>query len=176
MKFKLFFSAALMAALTTPLSAAAQSGVEDGVDDLARQIVARSGSEETTTIAIAAFPHVDDTCSELSNFLVDELVLSLFDVPDANLKIIERSQLGRIFAELELSMSGAVDANTTQELGRIHGVDTLLVGSLTTLGDDLRVNARLLHTETGQVFSAAAVNIAKTSTVEGLMGRPSASG
>jgi len=176
MKFPTVFSAAILGALAAPDSAAGQSGVEDGIDELAKQIVARSGSEEPTTIAISAFPHVDDTCSELSNFLVDELVLSLFDVPDANLQIIERSQLGRIFAELELSMSGAVDANTTQELGRIHGVDTLLVGSLTTLGDDLRVNARMLNTETGQVFSAAAVNIAKTSTVEDLMSEASSSG
>ncbi|MFC2993215.1 FlgO family outer membrane protein [Halomonas tibetensis] len=162
--------------MALPGAAQAQSGIEGGIDDLARQIVARSSSSDQTTIAISSFPHVDDTCSELSNFLVDELVLSLFSVPDGNLHIIERSQLSRIFAELELSMSGAVDANTTQELGRLHGVDTLLVGSLTTLGDDLRVNSRLINTETGQVFSAAAVNIPKTSTIETLMQRPSASG
>jgi TolB-like protein len=153
-----------------------QTGMEGGIDELARQIVERAGSSERTTIAISAFPHVDDTCSELSNFLVDELVLSLFRVPGGRLQIIERSQLGRIFAEIELSMSGAVDANTTQQLGRLHGVDTLLVGSLTTIGDDLRVNARMINTETGQVFSAAAVNIPKTPTIETLMRRPSAAG
>ena len=172
-----FFGLALLLAVTNlPLPSFAQSGVEDGIDNLARQIVERSRSEGGTTIAISAFPHVDDSCSELSNFLVDELVLSLFSVPDADLQIIERSQLGRIFSELELSMSGAVDANTTQELGRIHGVDTLLVGSLTTIGDDLRVNARLINTETAQVYSAAAVNVPKTSTLEELMGRHSTSG
>ena len=153
-----------------------QSGMEGGVDELARQIVDRASSSERTTIAISAFPHVDDTCSELSNFLVDELVLSLFRVPGGNLQIIERSQLGRIFAEIELSMSGVVDANTTQQLGRLHGVDTLLVGSLTTIGDSLRVNARMINTETGQVSSAAAVNIPKTPTIEALMRRPSAGG
>ena len=150
--------------------------MEGGVDELARQIVDRASSSERTTIAISAFPHVDDTCSELSNFLVDELVLSLFRVPGGNLQIIERSQLGRIFAEIELSMSGVVDANTTQQLGRLHGVDTLLVGSLTTIGDSLRVNARMINTETGQVSSAAAVNIPKTPTIEALMRRPSAGG
>jgi TolB-like protein len=168
--------ALLSAATLLPHESFAQSGVESGIDDLARQIVERSQSDGGTTIAISAFPHVDDTCSELSNFLVDELVLSLFSVPNADLQIIERSQLGRIFSELELSMSGAVDANTTQELGRIHGVDTLLVGSLTTIGDDLRVNARLINTETAQVYSAAAVNVPKTSTLEDLMERPSTTG
>lgn len=166
----------LMAAVLVPFPILAQNGVDGSIDNLARQIVDKSHSSDGNTIAISAFPHVDDSCSELSNFLVDELVLSLFNVPDADVQIIERSQLGRIFAELELSMSGAIDANTTQELGRIHGVDTLLVGSLTTIGDDLRINARLIDTESGRVFSAAAVNMPKTSTLEVLMERPATGG
>jgi TolB-like protein len=176
MKKQMFKSVFAATALMFQSVAFGQTGMEGGIDELARQIVERAGASERTTIAISAFPHVDDTCSELSNFLVDELVLSLFRVPGGRLQIIERSQLGRIFAEIELSMSGAVDANTTQQLGRLHGVDTLLVGSLTTIGDDLRVNARMINTETGQVFSAAAVNIPKTPTIETLMRRPSAAG
>jgi TolB-like protein len=156
--------------------AQSRGSVQDGIDELASQIVSRSAAADRTTIAISAFPHINDSCSELSNFLVDELVLSLFTIPDNQLSIIERSQLGRIFAELELSLSGAIDVNTTRELGRIHGVETLLVGSLTTVGDDLRVNARLINTETAQVFSAAAVNIPRTSTIEDLMQRPAAGG
>ena len=147
-----------------------------GLDQLAVQIVARSADADRTTIAISSFPHVDNTCSELSNFLVDELVLSLFSLPDNDISIIERSQLDRIFAELELSMSGAVDANTTQELGRVHGVGTLLVGTLSTIGEDLRINARLIDTETAQVYSAAAINIPLTSTFKDLMERPATGG
>lgn len=168
------FSMAL--ALISGAPGPARASMSDGISDLARQIVARSAAADRTTIAIASFPHVDDTCSELSNFLVDELVLSLFSLPGHQLSIIERSQLGRIFAELELSLSGAVDVNTTRELGRVHGVETLLIGSLTTVGDDLRINARLIDTETAQVFSAAAVNIPRTSTVEDLMARPATGG
>lgn len=171
---KLLASAALAATLIIP--GQASSSVAEGINQLASQIVARSVAADRTTIAIAAFPHVDDTCSELSNFLVDELVLSFFSMPDAQLSIIERSQLDRIFSELELSLSGAVDVNTTQELGRVHGVDTLLVGTLSTIGDDLRVNARLIDTETARVYSAAAVNVPRTSTYEELMERPAAGG
>lgn len=171
---KLFGGMATAAMLSLP--GTVFSGVSEGIDQLAAQIVARSVAADRTTIAIAAFPHVDDTCSELSNFLVDELVLSLFSLPDNQLSIIERSQLDRIFSELELSLSGAVDVNTTQELGRVHGVDTLLVGTLSNFGEDLRVNARLIDTETARVFSAAAVNIPRTSTFEMLMERPAAGG
>lgn len=159
-----------------PSQAQSQSSVEDGIRQLAQQIVERSASADKTTIAISAFPHVDDTCSELSNYLADELVLNLFSVPGNTLSIVERSQLDRIFSEIQLSMTGVVDINTTQELGRIAGVDTLLVGSITDIGDELRINARMLDTETAQVFSAAAVNIPRTSTVEQLFGRPSTNG
>ena len=170
----LLAAAALAAAVVIPGQTSAD--VADGIELLATQIVSRSVAADRTTIAIASFPHVDDTCSELSNFLVDELVLNLFSLPGNQLSIIERSQLDRIFSELELSLSGAVDANTTKELGRVHGVETLLVGTLTNLGDDLRVNARLIDTETAQVYSAAAVNIPRTSTFEELMQRPAAGG
>ena len=173
---RLLASAALALCGTVFAPQPASASVASGIEQLAGQIVARSAAADRTTIAIASFPHVDDSCSELSNYLVDELVLSLFSLPDNQLSIIERSQLGRIFAELELSLSGAVDVNTTRELGRLHGVETLLIGSLTTIGDDLRVNARLIDTETGQVFSAAAVNIPRTSTIEELMQRPAAGG
>lgn len=168
--------AASMAGLLTTQPGLAQSSVEDGIADLAQQIVQRSASADKTTIAISAFPHVDNTCSELSNYLADELVLSLFGVPGNSLSIVERSQLDRIFSEIELSMSGAVDANTTQELGRIAGVDTLLVGSITEIGDEIRVNARMIDTETAQVFSAAAVNIPQTETTAELFASPATGG
>ncbi|MEI4233940.1 FlgO family outer membrane protein [Roseovarius sp. D22-M7] len=173
-RLNLIAAAALAAAVIVP--GQASTDVAEGIDSLAAQIVSRSAAADRTTIAIASFPHVDDTCSELSNFLVDELVLSLFSLPDNELSIIERSQLDRIFSELELSLSGVVDANTTKELGRVHGVETLLVGTLTNLGDDLRVNARLIDTETAQVYSAAAINIPRTSTFEELMQRPASGG
>jgi TolB-like protein len=163
-------------ALAHPSLTIAADSLEDGVADLAQQIVSKSAASDRRTLAVSAFPHADDTCSELSNYLVDELVLSLFDVGDGRLQIIERSQLERIFAELELSMSGAIDANTTKELGRIYGVDSLLIGSVTVLGDRLRVISRLIETETGQVFSAAATNIPKTATIVSLMERPAAAG
>jgi TolB-like protein len=152
------------------ISASAQT-VEEGIGELAEQIVARSADAGKSSIAISSFPHLDDSCSELSNFLADELVLSLFNVPESSLSIVERSQLEQIFAEIELSMSGAVDANTTQRLGRVHGVEALLVGSIATIADNLRVNARLIDTETAQVFSAAAVNIPRTATIKELMQR-----
>lgn len=144
----------------------AASSLEAGVSEIAEKIVRESGAGNKTAIAVAAFPHADGTLSVLSNYLVDELVLSL---TETNLTVVERSQLERILSELSMGESGYLDVETAKKLGKIHGVDALVIGSITTLGDNIRVIARMISTETGRVFSSAATNIPKTKTIEALM-------
>ncbi len=150
--------------------------LEAGINELAQAIVQSARETNARTIAVAPFPHTNDTCSELSNYIVDELILSLFLIPNVGLQIVERGQLRTILAELGLALTGAIDANTAQQIGRIHGVDSLIVGSLTVVGDRLRIIARIIGTETGLVYSAAATTVPVTETVTTLMSRPAAAG
>jgi TolB-like protein len=145
--------------------------LEDGVTQLAAQIVANSQAKNLTSIAIVPFVNTDGSYSELSNFLVDELVLKLFTVPGNNMRLIERQQLGAMLAEMALGWADVVSAESTQHLGKVHGVQGLVIGSITDMNDSLRITARLIETETGGVFSAAAINVAKSPTVQSLLSR-----
>jgi hypothetical protein len=107
----------------------------------------------------------------LGNYIVDELVLNIFQIPNVNVDIMERTQLEKIFQEIQLSLAGGTDVDTMKELGKLHGVDALVVGSMTEIGDRLRINARLVQTETGRLFSAAAVTVPKTSNVSSLLNK-----
>ena len=147
----------------------AAESLEAGVTELAVTIVEESQAENRHSIAVAPFPHADGSLSVLSNYLVDELVLALFAIPDNNMQIVERSQLEMIFSEMDLSSTGRIDVSTAVELGRLHGVDALVIGSITTLGDSIRVIARMIETDTGRVFSSAATTIPKTETTSELM-------
>ncbi len=137
------------------------------MNELAQQIADKSNTKNSKTVAISAFPHSDGTCSELSNYIVDELVLSIF-TDASGLQVIERSQLEVIFSEIELGQSGKLELVTAKHLGNLLGVDTLVVGSITTLGDQLRIFARLIETETGKVFSGAATTVPRTDTIKEL--------
>ena len=64
---------------------------------------------------------------------------------------------------------GVIDVDTAKELGKLHGVEALVIGSITDLGDSIRVIARLIGTETGMVFSSAATSIPKTQTIKDLI-------
>lgn len=155
------FASILIAALfviLAPGSVKAQVPIENGITELAKQIVENSQAKSLTSIAIVPFVNSDGSYSELSNFVVDELVLKLFTSPGNKMKIVERQQLGAMLAEMSLGWADIVSASSTQKLGKVHGVQGLVIGSITDLTDSLRFTARLSESEAGGVFSAAAMN------------------
>lgn len=165
----LYLITVFMISISSPSIAAGT--LEEGMKELAQKIVKNSMENNKKTIAISSFQHTNSDISELSNYLADELVLKLFSAPGSNLEIIERGQLNNIFKELQLSMTDAVDKTTIKKIGKIHGVDALVLGSITEMGESIRINARLTATETGRVFSAAGTTIPKTSTITELLSK-----
>lgn len=143
--------------------------VEQGLEELAATIAAKSREAERTTIAVLPFPNADGTCSVLSTYVVDELILALFSLPDTQLDIIERSQLEALIRELQIGEGGLLNPATTKELGNLSGVNALTIGTITVIGDLVRLNARLVATDTGKTLSAAAVTVPKTSALSTLL-------
>ena len=162
--------------LQAPLAAGVSGTVEEGLGQLAQAIVEKSNAADRTTIAILPFANADGTCSVLSSYIVDELTLRLFSVVDSKLEIVERSQLEALLAEMKAGASGLLNPETTKQLGNLSGVSALALGTITVIGDQIRVNARLVATDTGKTISAAAVNIPKTSAIEELLAQPVTTG
>ena len=132
-------------------------GFEAAVDTLARQIVSEMDSRQKRAIAILGF--VDDSGREsaLGRFLAEELTTRLFQV--GRFEVIERRMLDRLRDELRLGLSGIVDPRSAKEVGRLLAVDAIVSGTHVDLGELVRVNARLIGTQEGRVFSAAAATL-----------------
>jgi TolB-like protein len=159
-----------------PTVAQVAGPVEAGLAQLAKQIVAKSQAAGKTAIAVLPFPNADGSCSVLSNFIADELIQSLFNVPDSRLQIVERAQLDIVINELRLGVSGLLNPETTKRLGNQSGVGALTVGTITVIGDTVRINARLIATDSGMAISAAAVDIPKVAAVSELLKQPVTTG
>lgn len=173
---KNWFSRSCLATATliwvgSPAVAEVAGSVDAGLQDLAAQIVQKSTAADRTKIAILPFPNADKSCSVLSTYIVDELTLALFTVPNSKLTIVERAQLESLINELTIGEGGLLNPETTKELGKISGVQALAVGTITVIGDTLRINSRLVATDTGETVSAAAVNIPKTNAINDLLGQ-----
>ncbi len=97
---------------------------EAGLKTLAEEIVTKVTAADRKMIAILPFPNADGTCSVLSAYLADELILSLFSIPGSTLEIVERSQLEAILGELQIGEGGLLNPKTTENVGNISGVKT----------------------------------------------------
>jgi TolB-like protein len=81
------------------------------------------------------------------------------------IQIVERNQLEKITNELALGMSGLLDAESAAKVGKVAGANYMVIGSFINLGKAIRLDAKVVETETGIVVPGATAK-AKASTVE----------
>lgn len=95
-----------------------------------------------------------EAMAPLEKGLTDMLITELSKIEA--LKVVERSQLRRLMTEMGLSATGVIDPATVQEMGKLLGAETLLLGSFATdmSGKKIRLDARIVETETGLTLKA----------------------
>ncbi|MDP9337460.1 MAG: curli production assembly protein CsgG [Acidobacteriota bacterium] len=80
--------------------------------------------------AQAIFGTDQDVGKGISDMLVQKLV------QDGKYSVIERSALDKVLGEQNFSNSDRADASTAAKIGRILGVDAIIIGSITQFGRD----------------------------------------
>ena len=78
----------------------------------------------------AIFGTRQDVGKGIADLLVDKLVT------DGRYSLIERKAIDKIMAEQNFSNSDRVDPNSAAKLGRVLGVDAIVIGSITQFGRD----------------------------------------
>jgi len=72
-----------------------------------------------------------------------------------DIQIVERARLVDLQGELKLGASGAVDKATAARIGKLAGATHLVAGSFTVVGSKMRLDARLISVQTGDVTMTA---------------------
>lgn len=147
------------------------SDLESGVRELAQQISVGMSNASIHKIAIVDFTDLSGQVSALGQFLAEELTTQLFLVSPAQFQVVERRQLIRVLEEQRLTMTGLIDAATLADVGKILGIEALVTGSITDLGNEVKVNARLIAIDTARVFAVAAARIPNVGTVRDLISK-----
>jgi TolB-like protein len=84
----------------------------------------------------------------LSEMLITDLAVL------QSIELVERSRLDEVFKEILLGKDGFIDPSTATSIGKGVGAKTILTGSFFAKGDKLRIDARLIHVETGTILLA----------------------
>jgi len=98
---------------------------------------------------------------DLGEIVLDKLVTQLVSLH--RFKVIERTQLEKVLKEHALGMSGAVDESTAAEVGRVLGVDAILLGAITVYsGNKVGISGRLVNTKTAEVITSKDADVSSS--------------
>lgn len=133
------------------------------------------------TVVASIFGTDQDVGKGITDLMVQKLVT------DGKYRVIERAALDKIIAEQNFNNSDRADPSSASKIGRILGVDTIILGSITKFGRDdkqvggvgggrggwtgviagagkkeskavVAITARLVNTTTGEILASATGN------------------
>ncbi len=143
---------------------AATTGTESGSlqvpTDAEAQLAEITGNLEpfpnATRIAVLYFDSDDPNIQNLRKGLADMMITDLSKFRTLN--VIERAKLEEIIKEQDLSNSKRFNNTTATRIGKLLGVECILIGSYFEMMGALRIDARIIDVETGKVLKSEGVD------------------
>ena len=119
---------------------------------------------------VAVFPFEDANArtefTKLGQTLTEMIITALIQGDRFN--VMERVQLEKILKEQSLNQTGIIDAETAIEVGKLSGLEGVVVGSLSQLKSSIEAGARLIEVETGRALTAANARVTNVDDIRGL--------
>src|SRR5437764_13655737 len=116
---------------------------------------ARAGT--SPTVAVMPFKDLSGQKGSIGEAIRETVTTDLKDVP--GLRVIERSNIDRILAEQNLQANKSdLDPLSTVKVGKLLGATLIVAGAYQKAGSTVRLTARFVKVETGEVVGTAKVD------------------
>jgi len=149
------------------VEAAVEKTLERGAEVLAQEIAESLPQDKKPLLAVLDFSDLSDCVSAFGRLTSEELVTKLFKTK--RVRVVERGMLKKALAELKFNLSELVDPDRAKQLGKQVGADAIVSGTVSDLGTSVKINARVIEVERGDVLAASGVEIAKDESVKQLV-------
>lgn len=116
-------------------------------------------SAQIYSVAVLPFAERGSDVRTLGAKLTDVIFATLS--ADPNLILVDREDLGKVVAEQELNLSGAIKPDEATKVGQLTGAKLLVTGSVQQIDSSLYVTAKVIGTETTRVAGTMARGKAK---------------
>lgn len=156
--------AMLIGTAATPKAQQVSGSVEAGLQALAETLIANTPRDQSAALSVLPFPGADQSCPVLSVYVVDELTTLLITAVKPRPRVVERQQLEAVIAQNQLQ-DFLTDPEQRKRLGGLSGIGAVVLGTFATIGDRLRINARVVAIGSGETISAAAVSVPLTAEI-----------
>ncbi|GAX62898.1 membrane-fusion protein [Candidatus Scalindua japonica] len=131
------------------------------IDDLAGQIVNCLQQGRKYKLVLLEFTDMNGKTSTFSKFLFQELVTRLFLANNKKIEIVDNNIINEFIKEHHISLQELPYPESSKKLAESLGVNCIVKGVITDLGNSIKLNTRVITAETGSMFGVAAVDIEK---------------
>lgn len=120
-----------------------------------------------TRLAMVPFLHEDGSVSRFSRHFAGEMTNSIRNT--GRFTPVERAQLELILQEIIFSYSGMVDNRKAIDIGKLQGVQAMILGEFAQDGEFLSVQCRMVVVETGAVVASSSTRIRISQSMRTMM-------
>lgn len=155
-----------------------QPVLADNINDAVTEVVAELTSElfmeippgQDYKIAVADFLNQSNKKTGLSNFISENVTVSLINESGSNIKVLERQRLNSVLEEQDRMTSGVLKQETSEKIGELLGADSIIIGKYYNIKQNIHLIAKLVSIETGYIHSAVKIKIKKDNIVSAILG------
>ncbi|MFA6093932.1 MAG: FlgO family outer membrane protein [Elusimicrobiota bacterium] len=127
-------------------------------DDLASELSRSAQKSGYKRIAVLPFQLAGGGSAGGGMALSERLLSRL--VRSKGIEVVERTLLPDVVKELELNAQGSIDPSQVKQVGRILGVEALVVGTYLRLDRrDVEVHTRLIDAQTARILGTASAKV-----------------
>ncbi|MFN0014565.1 MAG: FlgO family outer membrane protein [Saprospiraceae bacterium] len=131
------------------------------INDLVAKMNTKTGIKN---VAISDFTKLDGTPTELGKYLAEQFSDAMVN-STANFSIVDRARLNFLLKEAGLDAKGLLDPNSAAKLGKMKGIDAIVIGTLTAEGENLRVNVKAINLESAVILASSYGYIRRTPAI-----------
>lgn len=129
----------------------------------ATNLLLNSGTiDSKARVAVIDFVELSGNTSDFDRYIVEEFINNL---ASRRVNLVDRRLLGKVLDELKLNNTDLFNPRFSMKFGELTGARFILTGTTIDVGSSVRINARLIETETGRIMATAVSEVQKTVSI-----------
>jgi TolB-like protein len=163
--------AVLVTALSLMPADATTQDYTPQVSEMATAISKSMAANAKRSVAILDLTDLNGNPMCLGQLLAEELSVALVSAGQG-IEVVSRNdvKLKAVLKEQKLGTTGAIDPQTAVKVGQLVGVQTLVTGTISPIGDRVRLTLTLLDSGSARIIGGAATQLPRTKAIEEYLG------
>ncbi len=138
--------------------------------DLTEKLATKIQSVSKKKLTVLDFTDLDGTTTDLGKYVAEQLTVNLVS-GDRKFTVVDRANLRKLLAEHQLTAKGLVDPENAKKFAGLSGVDALIVGTVVPMSPNIKLTAKIISTENGDIIGAGQCSFKSDETVQPLLAR-----